>query len=162
VPSLGNSFLAMKLDRLNAYKRCRERILALCSDEPDEVARMASFVGVLHHEMSGFFWTGFYRVVDGVLVIGPYQGTVGSLRIAFGKGVCGTAAETGETQIVADVHEFPGHIACDSRSQSEIVVPVRNAKGQLIAVLDIDSTELNHFDRSDREQLEVLLAIVFS
>ena len=162
MPSLGNSVPAMKLDRLNAYKRCRERILALCYDEPDEVARMASFVGVLHHEMPGFFWTGFYRVVDGVLVIGPYQGTVGCLRIPFGKGVCGTAAETGESQIVADVHEFPGHIACDSRSQSEIVVPVRNAGGQLIAVLDVDSTQLSHFDVLDREQLEDLLTIVFS
>ena len=162
MPSLGNSVLAMNFDRMNAYKRCRERILALCVDEPDVVARMASFVGVLHHEMQGFFWTGFYRVVDGVLVIGPYQGTVGCLRIAFGKGVCGRAAETGETQVVADVHEFPGHIACDGRSQSEIVVPVRDSEGRLIAVFDVDSTELGYFDQLDGEQLEELLGLVFS
>lgn len=151
----------MKSDRLDAYKRCRDHVLALCGDEPDEVARMASLVGVLHHEMPGFFWTGFYRVVEGGLVIGPYQGTVGCLRIAPGKGVCGTALATGETQVVPNVHKFPGHITCDSRSQSEIVVPVKDPSGKLIAVLDIDSTELNHFDQIDREQLEELLAIVF-
>lgn len=151
----------MKSDRLDAYRRCRERVLVLCGDEPDEIARMASFVGVLHHGVPGFFWTGFYRVVDDELVIGPYQGTVGCLRIAFGKGVCGTAAATGETQVVPDVHVFPGHIACDSRSQSEIVVPVKNSAGKLIAVLDIDSTELDHFNQIDREQLEDLLAMVF-
>ena len=99
--------------------------------------------------------------MDDELVIGPYQGTVGCLRIALGKGVCGTAAATGETQVVPDVHVFPGHIACDSRSQSEIVVPVKNLAGKLIAVLDIDSTELDHFDQIDREQLEGLLAMVF-
>ncbi|YCM44842.1 GAF domain-containing protein [Verrucomicrobiaceae bacterium 227] len=123
---------------------------------------MASFVGVLHHEMPGFFWTGFYRVVNAGLVIGPYQGSVGCLRIPIGKGVCGTAAETGETQVVADVHEFPGHIACDARSVSEIVVPVKNSGGRLIAVLDIDSTESGHFDQVDREALEELVARIFS
>ncbi|MGJ8694776.1 MAG: GAF domain-containing protein [Verrucomicrobiaceae bacterium] len=112
--------------------------------------------------MERFFWTGFYRVVGDTLVIGPYQGTVGCLRIPFGKGVCGEAALSGETQVVANVHEFPGHIACDSRSNSEIVVPVRDRKGDLIAVLDIDSEDLGHFDEVDRAQLEALVSDVFS
>ena len=123
---------------------------------------MASFVGVLHNEFSEFFWTGFYRVIGEELVIGPYQGTVGCLRIAFGRGVCGTAAVTRETQVVHDVHEFPGHIACDARSQSEIVVPVVNATGQLIAVLDIDSIETGTFDEGDVRCLEELVKATFS
>ncbi|MEZ7919616.1 MAG: GAF domain-containing protein [Akkermansiaceae bacterium] len=122
---------------------------------------MASIVTVLHHEMADFYWTGFYRVIDGGLVIGPYQGTVGCLRIAFGKGVCGTAAQTEETQVVRDVHRFPGHISCDARSKSEIVVPVRNREGDLIGVLDIDSEEKGTFDDVDREALEGILKTIW-
>jgi L-methionine (R)-S-oxide reductase len=122
---------------------------------------MASIVTVLHHEMADFYWTGFYRVIDGGLVIGPYQGTVGCLRIAFGKGVCGTAAQTEETQVVPDVHRFPGHISCDARSKSEIVVPVRNREGDLIGVLDIDSEEKGTFDDVDREALEGILKTIW-
>ncbi len=151
----------MSSGKISAYERCRERVRALCEGEEDEIALMASVVGVLHQEMSGFFWTGFYRVVDGGLVIGPYQGTVGCLRIAFGKGVCGTAAESGESQVVEDVHEFPGHIACDARSRSEIVVPVRNSAGRLIGVLDVDSEQKGHFDEVDQRELEGLIAHVF-
>ena len=106
-----------------------------------------------------FFWTGFY-VVDPLkpdeLVVGPYNGTLGCLRIPFGKGVCGACAATGETQLVPDVHAFPGHIACDSRSNSEIVVPVRDANGKLVAVLDVDSTEYDAFDKVDQEWLEAI------
>ena len=155
------AFAAMSSGKIEAYERCREKVGALCEGEKNEIALMASVAGVLHQEMPGYFWTGFYRVVDGGMAIGPYQGTVGCLRIEFGKGVCGTAAESGETQVVADVHEFPGHIACDARSQSEIVVPVRNAEGRLIAVLDVDSEEKGHFDEVDQEQLEGLIAHVF-
>ncbi len=126
------------------------------------MAKMASVVGVLHNEMEGFYWTGFYRVVDGGLVIGPYQGTVGCLRIEVGRGVCGTAAKVGETQVVPDVYEFPGHIACDASSRSEIVVPVKDASGSLIAVLDVDSTEKGTFDEVDQKFLEGILAEVFS
>jgi GAF domain-containing protein len=108
-----------------------------------------------------FFWCGFY-VVDAdkktELVVGPYQGTLGCLRIPFGKGVCGTAAATGTTQLVPDVNAFPGHIACDSRSQSEIVVPVFDAFGALAAVLDIDSTQLAAFDAIDQAGLEAICA----
>ena len=152
----------MSASKSERYARAKERIRALCEGELDEIALMASVVGVLHHEMEGFFWTGFYRGIDGGLVIGPYQGPVGCLRIAFGKGVCGTAAETGETQVVPDVHAFLGHIACDARSKSEIVVPLRNREGELTAVLDIDSEELRNFDEVDRGYLEEILAEVFS
>ena len=145
-----------------AYQRCRVAVAALSEGENDVIARMASVVAVLHGEMPGFFWTGFYRVVGDGLVIGPYQGTVGCLRIAIGKGVCGTAAETGETQVVRDVHDFPGHIACDPNSQSEIVVPVRNSAGELIAVLDIDSDHLGWFDECDRRNLEGIMAETFA
>lgn len=143
------------------YRECRERVLALCAGEEDVIALMASVVAVLHGGMPGFFWTGFYRLIDGELVIGPYQGTVGCLRIAMGRGVCGTAAATGETQVVADVHAFPGHIACDERSRSEIVVPLRDAAGILLGVLDIDSEEPGHFNGIDREELGELLGLVF-
>lgn len=147
--------------KLQAYSKCREKIRALCLGESNEIALMASVVGVLHNEFPEFFWTGFYRMVDGQLVIGPYQGTVGCLRIDLGRGVCGVAAESGQTQVVPDVHEFQGHIACDARSQSEIVVPVRNRSRALIGVLDVDSTEKNQFCEIDREQLEGILSEVF-
>ena len=149
-------------EKLAAYERCRARIEGLCEGETNEVALMASVVGVLHNEMSGFYWTGFYRMCEeGGLVIGPYQGTVGCLRIAMGRGVCGTAAETGMTQVVEDVHEFPGHIACDASSRSEIVVPLKDASGAVRAVLDVDSTEVGTFDEVDQVALEGILAAVF-
>ena len=151
----------MFAEKSERYARARKRISALCEGESDEIALMASIVTVLHHEMADFYWTGFYRVIDGGLVIGPYQGTVGCLRIAFGKGVCGTAAQTEETQVVPDVHRFPGHISCDARSKSEIVVPFRNREGDLIGVLDIDSEEKGTFDDVDREALEGILKTIW-
>ncbi|MDB4353722.1 GAF domain-containing protein [Akkermansiaceae bacterium] len=146
---------------MKRYVAAKERILALCEGERDEVALMASVVGVLHHEMEGFLWTGFYRVIGDGLVIGPYQGPVGCLRIANGRGVCGTAASKQMTQVVPDVHAFPGHIACDSRSRSEIVVPVMDSGGKLIGVLDIDSKNPAHFNQGDQDALEDLLYCVF-
>jgi GAF domain-containing protein len=126
---------------------------------------MATIASMLADAFPAFFWTGFY-VVDALkkteLVVGPYQGTLGCLRIAFGRGVCGLAAESGKTQVVADVHAFPGHIACDSRSASEIVVPVFDRNGSLIAVFDVDATETGAFDEVDAECLERLLHEVFS
>ena len=162
VLTLGNTLRAtMSFEKERSYQRCRDRIGTLCDGDDDEIAKMASVVGVLHNEMKDFFWTGFYRVVGGRLVIGPYQGTVGCLRIEIGKGVCGTAAAMGETQVVADVHDFPGHIACDERSQSEIVVPVRDESGELIAVLDVDSAKMGAFDELDQKGLEEILTLVF-
>lgn len=162
VPSLGNTLSpAMRSEKEEVYQQCRAKIEALCEGENDVIAKMASVAGVLHNEMKDFFWTGFYRVVAGELVIGPYQGTVGCLRIEFGKGVCGMAAATGDAQVVDDVHDFPGHIACDGRSQSEIVLPVNDASGELIAVFDVDSAKKGTFDDLDRRCLEGILSYVF-
>jgi GAF domain-containing protein len=126
---------------------------------------MASVSNILHHTFSHYFWTGFYLVdpdKPDELVIGPYQGTLGCLRIPFGKGVCGAAAASRETQIVEDVYAFPGHIACDARSESEIVVPVFDRTGALIAVFDVDSDQKAMFDEADRAGLEAILAACFS
>ena len=126
---------------------------------------MAVVAGMLAQTFPHFFWTGFYRVDPnrpGELVLGPYQGTLGCLRIPFGKGVCGTAAERRETVVVEDVHAFPGHIACDSRSASEIVCPVFDAAGGLIAVLDVDAEIPAAFDAIDAEALNRILAQAFS
>jgi len=142
------------------YEDVRKQIVAVVTGETSHTARYAT-ASCLLREMFGdrYFWTGFY-VVDPAkpteLVVGPYQGTMGCLRIPFGKGVCGAAAATGETQLVADVHAFPGHIACDSRSNSEVVVPVFDANGALAAVLDVDSTEFGAFDREDQAGLEAI------
>ncbi|TNE66111.1 MAG: GAF domain-containing protein [Alphaproteobacteria bacterium] len=154
------------MNKREIYAAAEADILAVLDGEPDRVARMATVSCLLSQAFGeSWFWTGFY-VVDASrereLVVGPYQGTLGCLRIAFGRGVCGTAAETGETQVVKDVHAIANHIACDSRSNSEIVVPVRDASGKLIAVFDVDSTEFATFDDIDRECLESLLAKVFA
>ena len=143
-----------------AYARLREEIASVVAGETSETARYASAACILAHAFAPrFFWTGFY-VVDPdkpqELVVGPYQGTLGCLRIPFGRGVCGAAAQSGETQLVRDVEAFPGHIACDSRSKSEIVVPVFDAKGALAAVLDVDSAELDAFDADDQAGLEAI------
>ena len=136
------------------YAAAREKLHALWAGEPDSIARMAAAACLLHEAMPHAFWTGFYRVVGAQLVIGPYQGTPGCSRIGWGRGVCGAAWASGETQVVPDVHEFPGHIACDSRSVSEIVVPVKDRYGKVIAVFDVDSTEPAAFDEVDRTALE--------
>ncbi|WP_426027789.1 GAF domain-containing protein [Brevundimonas sp. TWP2-3-4b2] len=152
-------------DKAARYAEVEDEILAVLEGEPNRTARMATVSAMLADAFPVFFWTGFY-VVDpdkaGELVVGPYQGTLGCLRIAFGRGVCGTAARDLETQIVEDVHAFPGHIACDSRSVSEIVVPVRDAAGQLIAVFDVDATEKAAFDAIDAMALERLMGRVFA
>ncbi|MCI5046806.1 MAG: GAF domain-containing protein [Aquisalinus sp.] len=152
-------------DKADIYTRVTKEILAVLEGEHNEVARMATISCLLHEAFEDRIWTGFY-IVDPEkseeLVVGPYQGTLGCLRIPFGKGVCGTAAAELVTQVVEDVHDFPGHIACDSRSVSEIVVPVRNDRGELIAVLDIDSDKPAMFDTTDREALEHLVIQVFT
>ena len=151
-------------DKAARYAEVEAEILAVLDGEPDRIARMATVSSMLADAFPSFFWTGFY-IVDGAksneLVVGPYQGTLGCLRIPFGRGVCGAAAATRQTQVVEDVHAFPGHIACDSRSASEIVVPVVDASGDLIAVLDVDATEKAAFDAVDAEWLERLMAKVF-
>ncbi|AMW03820.1 GAF domain-containing protein [Gemmatimonas phototrophica] len=145
--------------RTDAYARLLEMQELLLHDSTDAIAGMATLSALLHHAF-GHLWTGFYRVVEpGTLLrVGPYQGSLGCQDIAFGRGVCGTAAAEGRTVVVADVHAFPGHIACDARSRSEIVVPVFDAKGALMAVLDIDSPVLDAFGEADVAGLERLVA----
>lgn len=152
-------------DKAARYAAVAEEIAAVLDGEPNLTARMATVASMLANSFEHYFWTGFY-VVDAAkereLVVGPYQGTLGCLRIAFGRGVCGVAAETRRTQLVEDVHAFPGHIACDGRSQSEIVVPVLNAAGDLVAVFDVDSDRPAAFDTTDQAWLERILAATFA
>lgn len=142
------------------YATLLPQIQSVVSGEPDMIANMANIASMLH-ETFRFWWTGFYRVVDGVLVLGPFQGPLACTRIKRGKGVCGTAWAEGQTVIVPDVDAFPGHIACSSLSRSEIVVPVKRG-GEVIAVLDIDSKELNTFDTTDQKYLEQITQILTS
>ena len=143
------------LPRAEAYEELRAQTEAVLEGINDNVAAMATISALIHHGL-GHLWTGFYRVVEParVLRVGPYQGTLGCMEIAFGKGVCGTAAAERKTVIVEDVNAFPGHITCDPRSRSEIVVPVFDGSGELIAVLDVDSEYPSAFDDADREGLE--------
>lgn len=145
------------------YAETAREIAAVLDGESNRVARMATVSCLLHQAFDHYFWTGFY-VVDPKkseeLVIGPYQGTLGCLRIPFARGVCGAAAKTGEVQIVKDVHAFPGHIACDARSQSEIVIPVYAPDGKLFAVFDVDSIEVGSFDQVDADGLTAIMASV--
>lgn len=137
-----------------AYPQLYAQIINILDGLDDDVAAMATMSSVIHHGF-GHLWTGFYRVVaPDRLRVGPYQGTLGCLEIAFGQGVCGTAAAERRTIVVPDVNLFPGHIACDGRSKSEIVVPVFDARGALMAVLDIDSERRSAFDREDAIGLE--------
>lgn len=147
------------VDRRDAYEQLAAHASAVLEGIDDSVAVMATLSALLHHAF-GHLWTGFYRVAEPnrLLRVGPYQGSIGCLEIAFGSGVCGTAAATGRTVVVEDVHAFPGHITCDARSRSEIVVPVFGRAGELIAVLDIDSDQPAAFDDRDREGLERLVA----
>jgi GAF domain-containing protein len=145
------------------YSSLAKTITALTDGETDEVALMATLACEIHHADDRFDWTGFYRVTEpGLLKIGPYQGGHGCLQIPFDKGVCGAAARTGEVQLVPDVDAFPGHIACASSTRSEIVLPVRNAAGEIIAVLDIDSDQPDAFTEEDAKGLSAILSSVFS
>jgi L-methionine (R)-S-oxide reductase len=152
-------------EKAQRYAAVAEEIAAVLDGEPNLTARMATVASMLAASFDHFFWTGFY-VVDPEkreeLVVGPYQGTLGCLRIAFGRGVCGTAARTRQTQIVEDVDAFPDHIACDSRSKSEIVVPVVDADGRLIAVFDVDAEVVGAFDQVDADWLEGILQDTFA
>ena len=147
------------LPKAEAYRTLEAQLNAVCEGIDDPIALMATMACILHQGF-GFLWTGFYRLVAPTkLLVGPYQGTMGCLEIEVGRGVCGTAAAQRQTVIVPDVHAFPGHIACDGRSRSEIVVPVLDATGALVAVLDIDSAEIATFDDEDRRQLEAWVAV---
>lgn len=141
------------------YRLLTEQLRALLDGETDQVAMMANVAAAIQAEM-GFFWTGFYRVVGNELVLGPFQGPVACMHIGFGRGVCGTAWQQRQTIVVPDVEQFPGHIACSSLSRSEIVVPLFGADDEIVAVLDIDSTELATFDQVDRLYLEAICQLM--
>lgn len=145
------------------YSELTKRLAALCEGETDTVALMATVACEVHHSDTRFDWTGFYRVVaPGLLKIGPYQGGHGCLEIPFERGVCGAAARTETAQIVRDVDAFPGHIACASTTRSELVLPVKNREGVLIAVFDIDSDLPAAFDEIDAAALQSILDAIFA
>ena len=144
--------------KTKTYERLLREAKSLCSGESDLIAKMANMAALLHNAFH-FWWTGFYRVVDGELLLGPFQGPLACVHIARGRGVCGTAWAEGRTLVVPDVEEFPGHIACSAESKSEIVVPLFH-EGEVVAVLDIDSERLATFDDTDRHYLERLVAMI--
>jgi len=149
-------------DKSKAYELAIDQIDSMLEGESHPIAKMATIVCILREHLPYYFWTGFYLVYDQELIVGPYQGTFGTLHISFGNGVCGTAAQERRTQVVEDVCKFPGHIVCDSRSASEIVVPVFNKKKELIAVFDVDSTAKGSFDAVDQKYLEKIFDMHFA
>lgn len=146
------------MDKSTRYQRIYSQIESITGGEDDLIANMANTAALLH-ETFGFWWTGFYIVKKDQLVLGPFQGPVACTRIGFGKGVCGTSWKLRETIVVPDVHQFPGHIACSSLSQSEIVVPIFH-DDEIVAVLDIDSKELSTFDEVDKYWLEKIVSLI--
>ena len=144
-----------KEEKIDAYRLLAKQVKAMVESESDSIANMANIASLIH-ETFGFWWTGFYRVMDDQLVLGPFQGPMACTRIGYGKGVCGTAWKERKTIIVEDVEQFPGHIACSSASRSEIVVPIFKSN-DVIGVLDIDSEKLATFDEADGEWLEKIV-----
>jgi len=145
----------------NRYDRIYKQLQELLPTSNDKLARMSTIVAVLHHKMDYFFWTGYYLLKEGRLVVGPYQGPVACQELENDKGVCWAGVNRQEPVVVPDVEQFPGHIACDSRSKSEIVLPIRNHNDEIIGVLDIDSSELNSFDETDRQELGRILQLIY-
>ncbi len=147
--------------KANRYLRIYNQLKELLGKSDDSDARMSTVIAVLHHKMESFFWTGFYCIKEGELIVKTYQGPVACQVLEKNKGVCWAGINQEKTIIVPDVHKFPGHIACDSRSKSEIVVPLKNITNKIIGVLDVDSTSLNAFDQTDAEYLEKIVALIF-
>jgi L-methionine (R)-S-oxide reductase len=145
--------------KTNRYRRIYDQLVILLQKTDDQTARMATVAAILHHKIDYCFWTGFYLLRDGQLIVGPYQGPLACQVLEKDKGVCWAGINRKETVVVPDVHQFPDHIACDSRSQSEIVVPVRK-HGKIIGVLDIDSKQLNSFDEVDAMELERITGLI--
>lgn len=149
----------MENSKSKKYEQLLPQVKSLVEGESDMIAKMANVAALLHSEF-GFWWTGFYRVVNDELLLGPFQGPLACVHIGYGRGVCGTAWKERRTQVVPDVEQFPGHIACSSESRSEIVVPMFDANGNVTAVLDIDSRDLATFDQADQCYLERLVALM--
>lgn len=155
---MAEEFIIAEGDKHKRYSLLYKQIAALVEGESDPIARMANIAAMIHYTFH-FWWTGFYRVVGEELILGPFQGPVACSRIAYGRGVCGTAWHRGCTLVVDDVEQFPGHIACSSLSRSEIVVPILH-DGRVVAVLDIDSEHLATFDECDRQWLERITSLI--
>jgi GAF domain-containing protein len=149
-----------KNKKAGRYSRMYTQVEELVKKSDNPISHMSTVIAVLHHKMEYFFWTGFYLLQDGKLLVGPYQGSVACQELSKDKGVCWAAINQNKTVVVDDVHLFPGHIACDSRSNSEIVVPLRNHKKEVIGVLDVDSKELKSFDEVDAEWLEKIVELI--
>jgi GAF domain-containing protein len=156
---MAEELLIAQGDKSEKYALLYKQIVALTEGEPDPIANMANIAAMIHSTF-GFWWTGFYRVLDGELVLGPFQGPLACSRIKYGKGVCGTAWKEQKTQVVEDVEQFPGHIACSSLSRSEIVVPIWH-DNEICGVLDIDSEKLATFDQTDKEWLEKIVELIY-
>ncbi len=149
-----------KSKKAGRYSRIYDQIKGLLEPGFSPTACMSTIVAVLHHKMDYFFWTGFYMLDKGELIVGSYQGPVACIKLKKDTGVCWAGINQQKTLLVPDVHKFPGHIACDSRSNSEIVVPLRNSDGVIVGILDIDSTKLNSFDEIDAEWLEKIIGLI--
>ncbi len=153
----------MDIDKKKArYRRIIEQLTELLTKTSDPDARMATIVAVLHHKFDYFFWTGFYFLKERELIVKSYQGPLACQVLEKNKGVCWAGINQQKSIVVQDVHKFPGHIACDSRSNSEIVVPVKDRKGQILGVLDVDSTEFDSFDEVDAENLEKIVEMILN
>lgn len=150
------------MNKAARYGRILQQISGLMEKSTDRYARMATICAVLHHKMPYFFWTGFYLLKEDHLVVGNYQGPVACLELARYQGVCWESIRSDKTIVVADVHQFEGHIACDSRSKSEIVVPLHDPNGMILGVLDVDSESLNSFDETDAEWLGKIIKLIIS
>jgi L-methionine (R)-S-oxide reductase len=148
--------------RRSRYQRLVDQLRELFGGTRDPGARMATAVALLHAKIPGFLWTGWYLMRDGALTIGPYQGPLACLVLPDHEGVCWAGCDRGASIIVADVHAFPGHVACDPRSRSEIVVPLRDPSGAIVGVLDVDSERPAHFDELDREGLEAVTKLIYA
>jgi len=155
-------FAMEKSKKDGRYSRIYNQLSELVKKSNSPSARMATIIAVLHHKMDTFFWTGFYLVENGEMTVNMYQGSVACQVLEKNKGVCWASFNQKETVVVEDVHQFPGHIACDSRSNSEIVVPLKNANDEIIGVLDVDSKEKAAFDEVDARWLEKILALIHS
>lgn len=146
--------------KIERYKRIITQIEGLIQKTADPFARMSTIAAILHHKFGYFFWTGFYRLIDGKLIVCCYQGSIACLVLEKHKGVCWAAINKKKTQIVPDVHKFSGHIACDSRSESELVIPVYKNEN-IVAVLDVDSNKLDSFDEVDAKYLEKIVELIY-
>ncbi|MEN6308344.1 MAG: GAF domain-containing protein [Anaerohalosphaeraceae bacterium] len=143
------------------YERLFSQLADLYKITPDPISRMATAAALLYHKMGHFYWVGFYRLVEGQLLVGPYQGTLACQKLKTNTGVCWAGINQNQTIVVPDVHQFPGHIACDPKSRSEIVVPIRNEQSDIQAVLDGDSDQLAAFDSVDKDYLDRISQMIF-